>query len=109
MAPPILFPIKKLIAITPEVAKAIEDYRFANRINSESEAIRELIAAGLKAPRKVSTGSGSGGSGKPARKSAPRPPKATAPKPRSAPATSSKRLSKEAQLRALREQGARQT
>jgi hypothetical protein len=42
--------IKKLIAIAPVMAKSIEDYRFKNRIASESEAIRCLIELGLKAP-----------------------------------------------------------
>lgn len=40
--------IKKLIAMTPEMARAIADFRFAARISSESEAIRRLIEIGLE-------------------------------------------------------------
>jgi hypothetical protein len=52
MPPPTQFPVKKLIAITSEAAQAIGDYRFSNRIGSESEAIRRLIDAGLSASGK---------------------------------------------------------
>jgi len=38
MAPPILFPVKKLVAITPEMARAIDAYRFDHRIKTEAEA-----------------------------------------------------------------------
>jgi hypothetical protein len=31
------------------MAQAIEDFRFRNKIGSESEAVRQLIDAGLKA------------------------------------------------------------
>ena len=104
MAPPVLYPVKKLIAITPEAAQAIEDYRFANRLKTEAEAIRRLIDAGLKAANLIRNPKPGGGSAekpsgqpvKPARSSTRRTPKA-------AP------VSKEAQLRALREQGARST
>jgi hypothetical protein len=41
--------MSKLIAITPKMAKAIEDYRFANRLKAEAEAIRWLIEPGLSA------------------------------------------------------------
>src|SRR5436190_22942534 len=60
MPPPTLYPIKKLIAITPETAQAIEDYRFENRLKTEAEAIRQLIAAGLGKSAAVPSGSGSG-------------------------------------------------
>ena len=93
--------------MTPSEVKALDDWAFANRIRSRGEAIRRLIEAGLTKERGGQSGSGSGGSGQPVRKSASPPPNATAPKPRSAPTTSSKPLSKEQQLRALREQGAR--
>lgn len=39
---------RKLVSLPPDLAQAIEDYRFAQRINSESEAIRRLIEAGLE-------------------------------------------------------------
>ncbi|HXC11557.1 MAG TPA: hypothetical protein VNV39_01810 [Stellaceae bacterium] len=51
MAPPILFPVKKLVAITPEMARAIDAYRFDHRIKTEAEAIRRLIEQGLAAAR----------------------------------------------------------
>jgi len=47
----ILYPVKKLIQLTEEQAAAIADYRYAQRIPSESEAIRQLIALGLSASR----------------------------------------------------------
>jgi len=46
---PSVLTVKKLIAMSPEMAQAIEDFRFARRIGSESESIRQLIDAGLKA------------------------------------------------------------
>jgi hypothetical protein len=48
MASGAAFSVKKLVAFAPDMVKAIEDYRFANRIGSESEAIRRLIEAGLQ-------------------------------------------------------------
>jgi hypothetical protein len=49
MPKPPTLTVKKLIALTPEMAQAIEDFRFTQRINSETEAIRRLIARGLQA------------------------------------------------------------
>jgi hypothetical protein len=43
----IIFPVKKVIGLTSEMAERIRDYRFAHRIVSENEAIRQLIATGL--------------------------------------------------------------
>ncbi|BCZ76164.1 hypothetical protein [Komagataeibacter phage phiKX2] len=40
---------QKLVSMPKEMAQAIADYRFANRLPSEAEAIRRLIAKGLKA------------------------------------------------------------
>ena len=40
---------RKLVSLPADMSRAIEDYRFTNRIGSESEAIRRLIEAGLKA------------------------------------------------------------
>ena len=99
MPPPTLYPIKKLIAITPETAQAIEDYRFENRLKTEAEAIRQLIAAGLGKAAAVSSESGSGSARKPrstGKSAAPR----KAPERKAAPS------SKLDQIRALREQGA---
>ncbi len=43
--------VRKLVSLTPELAKRIDDYRFGQRIKSESEAIRALIRRGLEATR----------------------------------------------------------
>jgi hypothetical protein len=43
------FTVKKLVAMTPEMAQHIDAYRFEQRIKSESEAIRLLISRGLAA------------------------------------------------------------
>jgi len=40
---------RKIVSLPAELAKAVEDFRFENRINTEAEAIRRLIQAGLKA------------------------------------------------------------
>ena len=40
---------KKLIALDPKMMREIESYRFSERIESESEAIRRLIELGLNA------------------------------------------------------------
>lgn len=40
---------RKMITLTASLAKAIEDYRFANRLKTEAEAIRQLLELGLKA------------------------------------------------------------
>jgi len=39
---------KILITFDDDLLKRIDDYRFENRINSRSEAIRRLIEEGLK-------------------------------------------------------------
>jgi hypothetical protein len=44
-----IYPVKKLVPLTTELAERIRDYRFANRIDSENEAIRRLIETGLSA------------------------------------------------------------
>src|SRR3979409_49517 len=105
MGRPLEFPVKKLIAITSEVAKAIEDYRFANRIKTEAEAMRRLIELGLgKAPARAPPSGGTpGGTRKPAstkKAAAPRAKKPTASDRQASPPSS-----KEQQIRALREQG----
>jgi hypothetical protein len=45
----VVFPVKKLVALTAQMAEAIEDYRFSQRLPSEAEAIRRLIERGLAA------------------------------------------------------------
>jgi hypothetical protein len=42
-------PIKRLLAFSTDQAKAIADYRFEQRLPSEREAVRRLIALGLSA------------------------------------------------------------
>lgn len=88
--------------MTPSEVKTLDDWAFANRIRSRGEAIRRLIEAGRKAagpvpdtkprgsggaaPDEGAGGSRSGRSAKPTRSAAP-----------------NSLVSKEAQLRALRE------
>jgi hypothetical protein len=52
MAKQAILTAKKLVALDPEMVKAIEDYRFGARIRTESEAIRRLIEIGLEAVQK---------------------------------------------------------
>jgi hypothetical protein len=40
--------VRKLVSLSREMVEQIQDYRFTNRVPSESEAIRRLIEAGLK-------------------------------------------------------------
>jgi Arc/MetJ-type ribon-helix-helix transcriptional regulator len=49
MAKPKTMETRKLVSMPAQLANAIEDYRYTNRIPSDSEAIRRLIEAGLKA------------------------------------------------------------
>jgi hypothetical protein len=41
--------VRKLVSLPRPMVQAIEDYRFANRVSTESGAIRRLIEAGLRA------------------------------------------------------------
>ena len=91
--------------MSPGEVQALDDWAFANRIRSRSEAIRRLIEAGLKAgdkPTRETSAEPSGGS-EPNTGGADKP----APRARKAPEPKAAPLSKEAQLRALWEQGAR--
>ena len=99
--------MSKLIAITPEMAKAIEDYRFANRLKAEAEVIRWLIEAGLSArkPSAPSRGSDPGGASRMRTTTKTAAPRERKPGRQAEPAEPQ---SKEAQIRALREQGAGQ-
>jgi metal-responsive CopG/Arc/MetJ family transcriptional regulator len=47
---------RKLVSLPHELLAAIEDYRFENRIKTESEAIRQLIELGLKARQERAQG-----------------------------------------------------
>jgi hypothetical protein len=40
---------RKIVSLPAGLAQAIEDYRFTNRLKTEAEAIRRLIEAGLNA------------------------------------------------------------
>ena len=42
--------IRKLVSLPPALLARIEDFRFENRVKTESEAIRILIERGLAAP-----------------------------------------------------------
>jgi hypothetical protein len=100
-----VYPVKKLVPLTSQMAEAISEYRHQQRISSENEAIRQLIAAGLS---KASTATPSGGGepgepDKPAGSVVPAP-KKPAPERKAEPAAPRSKLD---QIRALREQGAR--
>jgi hypothetical protein len=100
-----IFPVKKVVNLTAEQAKRIRDYRFAQQIDSENEAIRRLIDAGLgKAPAGApSGGSNLGSAREPAgagKTAAPRAKKPTASDRHASPPSS-----KEAQIGVLRAPG----
>jgi hypothetical protein len=48
MSKPVTFPHKKMLSFNDDMLARVSDYRFDNRINSESEAIRRLIEIGLE-------------------------------------------------------------
>lgn len=48
---PTQFTEQKIALVTPEMAKEIDEYRWANRLKSESEALRQILALGLAAVR----------------------------------------------------------
>ena len=41
------YDIRCMISLPADLAEAIDDYRFSNRIGSHSEAVRQLIIKGL--------------------------------------------------------------
>lgn len=45
------YSVRKNICITPSTAKAVNDFRFENKISSESEVYRRIIALGVEALR----------------------------------------------------------
>src|SRR3982750_2945201 len=103
--PNVLGDVKRITVSLPlKLAKAVDDYRFKNRLKTDAEVLPRLIELGLgKAPTSAPPG---GSTRKPAAtaKSAPRAKKpgqsTSAPKAKALP------MRKEAQIRALREQGA---
>jgi hypothetical protein len=106
MAKPKTMATRKLVSFPAPLAKAIEDFRYTNRIPSDSEAIRQLVETGLAAkPAAPSSGGGTPGSARkpstPAKTAAPR-----AKKPTASDRQATAAQTKEAQIRALREQGA---
>jgi hypothetical protein len=93
------------LMVTRSEATAIDEWRYAQRIPTRAEAIRQLIQAGLKTKPGVPPGySDPGGPGKSSMAAAPRRARKATQDRKAAPAAPT---SKEAQLRALREQGAR--
>lgn len=42
-------PLRKLVILTPDLAWRVDEYRWGARIGSESEALRQIIKAGLDA------------------------------------------------------------
>jgi hypothetical protein len=51
-----IFPVKKLVPLTEDLAERIKTFRHEQRISSENEAIRRLIELGLKAANESSGG-----------------------------------------------------
>jgi Arc/MetJ-type ribon-helix-helix transcriptional regulator len=44
---------RKPVSLTPEMAEAVEDYRFLHRYKTESDAIRHLLELGLEAVKRA--------------------------------------------------------
>ena len=53
MAKDVQFPHRRLLLLDDELMQGIDDYRFANRIKTEAEAMRALLRLGLKHAPKV--------------------------------------------------------
>lgn len=51
MARPKIMATRKIVSLSPQLAQAVEDFRFENRIGSEAEALRRLIELGLEASK----------------------------------------------------------
>jgi hypothetical protein len=45
-------PIRKTVTLPASMWKAVSDYRFSERIGTEAEALRRIVAAGLRAEAK---------------------------------------------------------
>jgi hypothetical protein len=106
MARPKAYPIKKVVGFDPAMVERIRTFRFGQRINTENEAIRRLIELGLgNAPASAPPSGGTpGGIRKPASPGKTATPRAKKPTASDRQATAAQ--TKEAQIRALREQGA---
>lgn len=52
MAKPQVMAVRKMVSIPPELAAAIDEFRFAHRFKTEADAIRQLLEAGLAATAK---------------------------------------------------------
>lgn len=52
-------PIRKMVVVPPAMWAEISDYRFAEKMDTETEAIRRLIERGLDAERARKSASGS--------------------------------------------------
>lgn len=104
-----VYQVKKLVPLTTDLAERIRAYRFEQRLDSENEAIRQLIEAGLKAGEKIPTRntkpSGGEGGTEPRVSSKPGGKRSSAKTLRPHQSGPAKPLSKEAQLRELREHG----
>jgi hypothetical protein len=98
MARPVKHPIKKVVGFDAALLERVREFRFEKRIASENEAIRQLIEAGLNVGAKSSPASRGKQSGQ-SDHTAASPPR----KPRAKPLA----MSKEAQIRALRERETR--
>lgn len=44
--------VRKLITLSRDLAKRVEDFRFSQRLKTEAEAFRQLIESGLAAEEK---------------------------------------------------------
>ena len=87
---------RRMVSLPEELSERVDDYRFEHRIRTESEAIRRLIEAGLKGAKGAQVAHPGSEPGKGVGKSS------TPRKPRAKPLA----MSKEAQIRALRERDA---
>ncbi len=47
---------RKLVSLPNELLAEIDDYRFSNRVKTESEAIRRLIELGLEKAKEAEVG-----------------------------------------------------
>jgi hypothetical protein len=99
---------RKIVSLPADLARAIEDFRFANRMKTEAEAIRRLIELGLTGAAGTAQPGGSdpGSDGKPDGTGERAAPRATQPAVPDREAKPAPPRSKEAQLRALRERSA---
>ena len=105
--PKVLGDVKRIMVSLPlKLAEAVDDYRFKNRLKSDAAVLRRLIELGLgKAPTSAPLGgSAPRSTRKPAATAKPAPRAKKPGKSTSAPKAKALPMSKEAQIRALREQ-----